>query len=1013
MGNLVDAWKRGPIPLLYRCIAEAFKIWGQTFKTATSQFRNVDFITLTLTFEGTEAFIQSDLWVSFYDLHLHPAMRSIENESISQLEPIVLKYLNTAKQWLTKVHKDVEHTFNQCQTIVQQIDKATELESESRKKRLSERITAYEMSNQEVARLWNVQSQQVYFERQVWESEDTPKYYHLDPHENRLRMRRRLVRNYQFDDHHLASEKRDKVPETHRRRNSAPHAAVHALPDRKEILLERLRKLHAVTKEPSLLEFEEELPEEEPNYSSQLERCLKSVEACMIVYMTTIKGRFEVTTTHLRFFPEMLSYSRPSAPNISSPTLNTMMGSGTRVNEYKWPISMLERVFLRRYKLNPCAIEFFFTNGTAFLFTVEEENPQLERIRLVKKIMSLKPPNLLPVHFGTPLESLAATDLTQKWVNREISNFEYLMWLNTFSGRSYNDLTRYPVFPWIIANYDSQELDLNDPSVFRDLSKPMGALNETRLKYFKERAEAFEDPSGQVQKFLYGSHYSSSGGVLFYLLRLEPFTSLHIALQGGKFDHPDRQFQSFEQLWYSVTTSTSDVKELIPEFFYLPDFLRNHNHFDLGITQAGHKLDDVGLPKWAKTPEEFIRVHRRALESEYVSENLHHWVDLIWGYKQTGPQAEEANNLFYYLTYEGVVNLKDIKDPVERRSIEEQINHFGQTPSRLFLKPHPQRQSKPKASFDTLLLQKSVFQLEAKLEHPRFFFISNLCLESKRMEPRIVLMDALLEIHHYKLKETVPKIYKRQWSRRLSPDLKSRQLIAMTGDGRHVFLGGHFDLSFRHYSLVGNAVKFMDRVYEHMAKVSCLGLSEDERWLCSGSLDCTVRVWELKYTKDKCIVQRGPEKVIYGHNAQISCLLVNADHGIVVSGSQDGTVMISGLYSNISPASISLGPQISKIMLHPVDAHLYILQKDNLHIYTLNGIHVKTMSFEGIKDFDIHQSGNVLAIGLPHAVVFTHGSDLERYQHQTSLESPNLERIQFLDNQMVVFSDLQIQLITL
>ena len=38
----------------------------------------------------------------------------------------------------------------------------------------------------------------------------------------------------------------------------------------------------------------------------------------------------------------------------------------------------------------------------------------------------------------------------------EISNFQYLMHLNTLSGRSYNDLMQYPVFPWIIKDYGSE-----------------------------------------------------------------------------------------------------------------------------------------------------------------------------------------------------------------------------------------------------------------------------------------------------------------------------------------------------------------------------------------------------------------------------------------------------------------------------------------------------------------------------------------------------------------------------
>ena len=77
--------------------------------------------------------------------------------------------------------------------------------------------------------------------------------------------------------------------------------------------------------------------------------------------------------------------------------------------------------------------------------------------------------------------------MTQKWQRREISNFEYLMFLNTIAGRTYNDLNQYPVFPWVITNYDSQELDLSSPNNFRDLSKPIGALNHSRREYFENR----------------------------------------------------------------------------------------------------------------------------------------------------------------------------------------------------------------------------------------------------------------------------------------------------------------------------------------------------------------------------------------------------------------------------------------------------------------------------------------------------------------------------------------------
>ena len=65
--------------------------------------------------------------------------------------------------------------------------------------------------------------------------------------------------------------------------------------------------------------------------------------------------------------------------------------------------------------------------------------------------------------------------VTQRWQERNISNFDYLMQLNMIAGRSYNELNCYPVFPWVLKDYSSEEIDLKDESVYRDLAKPMGA----------------------------------------------------------------------------------------------------------------------------------------------------------------------------------------------------------------------------------------------------------------------------------------------------------------------------------------------------------------------------------------------------------------------------------------------------------------------------------------------------------------------------------------------------------
>jgi hypothetical protein len=52
-------------------------------------------------------------------------------------------------------------------------------------------------------------------------------------------------------------------------------------------------------------------------------------------------------------------------------------------------------------------------------------------------------------------------------------------------------------------------------------------------------------------------------------------------------------------------------------------------------------------------------------------------------YKQRGKEAVEAHNVFYYLTYEGMVRIEEIEDETMRRATEQQIYHFGQTPSQV------------------------------------------------------------------------------------------------------------------------------------------------------------------------------------------------------------------------------------------------------------------------------------------------------------------------------------------
>jgi len=179
-------------------------------------------------------------------------------------------------------------------------------------------------------------------------------------------------------------------------------------------------------------------------------------------------------------------------------------------------------------------------------------------------------------------------------------------------------------------------------------------------------------------------------------------------LQSGKFDCPDRLFIDIAETWRSCLFFHSDYKELIPEFYYHPEFLKNRNNYEFGKTQNGLEVSDVILPKWARNPEEFVFRNRQALESKIVSKNLANWIDLIFGYKQLGEEALKADNLFYYMTYEvllenlyefiienifykGEIDLNNIQDPNELKAILTQLASYGQTPHQLFKAKHPEK----------------------------------------------------------------------------------------------------------------------------------------------------------------------------------------------------------------------------------------------------------------------------------------------------------------------------------
>ncbi|KAJ6638678.1 Neurobeachin, partial [Pseudolycoriella hygida] len=593
----------------------------------------------------------------------------------------------------------------------------------------------------------------------------------------------------------------------------------------------------------------------------------------------------------------------------------------------KWYFSEVRAIFSRRYLLQNVAIEIFLASRTSILFAFPDQHT-------VKKVIKALPRVGVGIKYGIPQTRRASmmsprqlmrnSNMTQKWQRREISNFEYLMFLNTIAGRTYNDLNQYPVFPWVLTNYDSRELDLSQPTNYRDLSKPIGALNQSRREYFEERYESWENDT--IPPFHYGTHYSTSTFVLNWLIRIEPFTTMFLALQGGKFDHPDRLFSSVSLSWKNCQRDTSDVKELVPEWYFLPEMFYNSSSYRLGTRDDGAVVSDVELPAWAKTPEEFVRINRMALESEFVSCQLHQWIDLIFGYKQRGPEAVRATNVFYYLTYEGSCELDSIADPVMKEAIENQIRNFGQTPSQLLMEPHPPRSSAMHLSpmmFNAMpddVCMSMKFHLNSPIIHisantypalalPSVVtvtaghqfavnrwncnYAANVQSPSYAESPQnsgsnlpLTMDPILLQTNNNNNPAS------RHLGDNFSQKLKIRSnCFVTTVDSRFLLACGFWDNSFRVFST--DTAKIVQIIYGHFGVVTCLSRSEcnitSDCYIASGSSDCTVLLWHWN-ARTQSIVGEGeiptPRATLTGHEQAVTSVVISAELGLVVSGSK-------------------------------------------------------------------------------------------------------------------------------
>ena len=656
----------------------------------------------------------------------------------------------------------------------------------------------------------------------------------------------------------------------------------------------------------------------------------------------------------------------------------------------EWSMQLIKGITRRRYEMCHSAIEIYFIDNTSILLAFETNQ---KRKHFISKIDSN--------YNSSRANRIRINNAKQKWLNREISNMEYLMTLNDCAGRNYHDMAQYPVFPWVLRNYKSDSIDLNLRSNYRDLSKPVGVQNDAATEKYKRKYaqtkdmyEAAKANGSQLDGIVlngfprhYATHYSSPHSVIWYLSRVEPFASLAIELHDGSFDKPDRQFLSVEKCWESCASPSceTDVKELIPEMFYLPEMFENINRFKFGTTQNGVEVNHVELPPWANnSPDQFVQIHRQALESEYVSMNLHAWIDLIFGFKQRGPYlkngsnaAEEACNVYFHLAYENAVDAEKLKKerPDLFHLVRNVVNNFGQTPSLLFRRPHPRRDEK----------KLTIYRMFNRKEYKQFppilvYKAMRVCEKSIGFihieDELLVIIDATRRIGFHKWKTLDPEI-----DPPFIMQLNKNKNILNTTVSEYNGRKERVNIYSSQYGVIGGDMLFSCGRGRSATQVIQLSLGkvvhtiEDEvkclttgnNYLITGSTNCSIIIWDImNYT---------PKHVLVGHDGPITALSAQPKLDTLISASEDGTVIVYNFQSGEYIRTIMIGSVIEWAGLSPT-GNVVTYQEETLNLYNLNGKLLGTIPIprdDVLTSIAFNENGNYLITGGRQGILRVYG----------------------------------------
>jgi WD repeat-containing protein 81 len=240
--------------------------------------------------------------------------------------------------------------------------------------------------------------------------------------------------------------------------------------------------------------------------------------------------------------------------------------------------------------------------------------------------------------------ALSLSDAVMRWQKGELSNYDYIMVLNYYSGRRLGDPNNHPIFPWV-TDFVYKNANIRNFSC----SKYRQVKGDRQLDFTYQAAYDEIRTMGHTSEGVVPHHIGDISSDVTYYVYLARQTPKEVLCDRVRPRWVPEEYPSSISKLYEWTPDES-----IPEFFSNPEVFYSI-HED---------LPDLAVPDWSTSPEQFVQIHRCILESDRVSSELHHWIDIVFGYKLVGEAAVKAKNVYLSLvddhtspTCNGIVQL--------------------------------------------------------------------------------------------------------------------------------------------------------------------------------------------------------------------------------------------------------------------------------------------------------------------------------------------------------------------